>query len=408
MSPFDPRDVQALGWPCSTSSGRGRHSPSCSPRSIMMLRHAAPQARYLLAAATLSLMLLAPPHLRSRARLGGLADRPRRHAARRAPERAALAGDRTPSPERPSLAPLLAPPGSSRCCPARRRCGDSASFCLSLRTLGAWALVRRLKRSGLGPPRPRPGRPLRTSSPPCAFGSGAPLRVGPRSGAHRRGLAAARGPAARQRPHRPHPAAARADPGPRAGPHPPPRLPGEPPADRGGDAALLPPGGVLGVAPDAHRARALLRRSRGAGLRQPGAATRGPWPTWRGSAPRRPPWPWRPAEDRSSSGSPGSWGQSPHSAPRGGWPACSSSPPWPWASERARRCSACPPRRRTRRWCSRWTSTSLGRPGRARGAQGRARGDETPGRNEQEPTVEQQKKNSSASSARGSASGPSS
>ncbi len=58
------------------------------------------------------------------------------------------------------------------------------------------------------------------------------------------------------------PAAARGDPRARARAHPPSRLSGEPAADARRDAALLSPGGLVAVAPDPHRARELLRRSR--------------------------------------------------------------------------------------------------------------------------------------------------
>ena len=54
---------------------------------------------------------------------------------------------------------------------------------------------------------------------------------------------------------------------PRAGARAPTRLSGESAPERGRDAALLSSGGVVDVAPDPARARTLLRRSRGVGVR---------------------------------------------------------------------------------------------------------------------------------------------
>ena len=65
------------------------------------------------------------------------------------------------------------------------------------------------------------------------------------------------------------PGAARSHPRARARARPPPRLSGEPRADRDRDAALLSSGRLVGVASGARGARALLRRSRRDRLRQP-------------------------------------------------------------------------------------------------------------------------------------------
>ena len=67
----------------------------------------------------------------------------------------------------------------------------------------------------------------------------------------------------------------RSDPRARARPHPPSRLPRQSAADRRRNAAVLSPGGVVGVAPDPRRARELLRRSRGEPLRRSGGLRRG-------------------------------------------------------------------------------------------------------------------------------------
>ena len=97
-------------------------------------------------------------------------------------------------------------------------------------------------------------------------------------------LAAAGGAAAGERAGRAVAGAGRGDSRARARAHPPARLPGEPAADAGGDAALLSPGRLVAVAPDPRRARELLRRSRGQPVRRSRTPMRGRWPTSKGCA----------------------------------------------------------------------------------------------------------------------------
>ena len=72
------------------------------------------------------------------------------------------------------------------------------------------------------------------------------------------------------------PAQVEADPGARAGPHPPPRLPREPAAVVGGDRPVLSPGRLVGLGANPGRARALLRRRSAGDERRPPRLRRGP------------------------------------------------------------------------------------------------------------------------------------
>jgi len=145
-----------------------------------------------------------------------------------------------------------------------RRRGDA--FGVARRRLGPRApspsIRNSIARSGMGrnggPPLPPDAR-----DPP-----GPALRVGAGSGAHRRRLAAPHGPRARQRAHRSDGCAARGDPGARAGPRPPARLPRQPGPVGGGDAAVLPPGRLVGLGAHPARTGRLLRRHRQPRLRR--------------------------------------------------------------------------------------------------------------------------------------------
>src|SRR5204863_17363 len=94
--------------------------------------------------------------------------------------------------------------------------------------------------------------------PPADLATGASRSVGARRGPDGGGLAAPDDPAAGLDPDRPDDGPDRGDPGPRDGAHPSSRLPGQPAAVHRRDAALLSPGGVVGVAADPRGAGVVL------------------------------------------------------------------------------------------------------------------------------------------------------
>src|SRR5205807_9385575 len=129
------------------------------------------------------------------------------------------------------------------------------------------------------PSRPRPPR----GAPP-GHAARAPARVGGDPGPRSHRVAPAGGAAPGQRPDGPDAAAARRPAGARAGPRTALRLPREPAAVSDRDAAVLPPRRVVGVAPRARRARALLRRSCGRRVRR--RALLRDRAAWHGAAPQ--------------------------------------------------------------------------------------------------------------------------
>jgi hypothetical protein len=117
---------------------------------------------------------------------------------------------------------------------------------LTLRLASGWMWVQRTKshREALSP------------TPHLAFDP-AP-RIGRRRSPDRHRLAEAGRAAADERARRPDAAADGGDSRARARAHPPPRLPREPPAGARRNAAVLPPGGLVALAPHQNRARELL------------------------------------------------------------------------------------------------------------------------------------------------------
>ena len=140
---------------------------------------------------------------------------------------------------------------------------------LTLRLLAGWLWVQRLRSRGTAPA-PRgvaaDGRPAVEAPAHRAADPAARVRARRSADGHR--LAEAGRAAAGERAGRAGAAAARSDPRARARAHPPSRLPGQPAADAGRDAALLSPGRLVAVAPHPDRARELLRRPRGQPVRR--------------------------------------------------------------------------------------------------------------------------------------------
>ena len=122
-------------------------------------------------------------------------------------------------------------------------------FGLSAWHLGGWAQLQRFRRRMVR----EAGDAVRRTLDELLDKAGRPprgevARIGARRGPDRRRLAAAGDPAAGQCPDRPEPRATGGDPRPRAGPHPPVRLPRQHPADGGRDPRLLSPGRLVGLA----------------------------------------------------------------------------------------------------------------------------------------------------------------
>ena len=168
MSALDPRDVQALGFSLLHFVWQGTALAALLAGLNLLLRHAAPQVRYLLAAATLGVMLVAPVLTFQALRRGvpeapaGLAARVGESATSRPSRRRsndARTGRRSPSAAthradtanwvgtglRLRLEPWL---------PAFVSLWCAGVLVLSLRTLGGFALVQQLKRSRLDAPPP--------------------------------------------------------------------------------------------------------------------------------------------------------------------------------------------------------------------------------------------------------------
>ncbi len=145
MTHLDLGYVQALGWTLLHFVWQGAALAALFASLNWALRQAAPSVRYVLAAATLFAMLALP---------AGTFGILTRHAG---PEAAApLVRPEAPIPAAPVI-PLLAPAAASEAMrqsvegflPALVGLWGVGVLVLSLRTLGGWALVQRLKRSGL-------------------------------------------------------------------------------------------------------------------------------------------------------------------------------------------------------------------------------------------------------------------
>ena len=150
MTHVDPRDVQALGLALLHFVWQGAVLGILLAALGRLLRHAAPQVRYLLAAATLLIMLTAPlatfALLRPLGEPGASNVEPSPGAGAETARLALGGGASLPSPDlRHRVEPLL---------PALVGLWGAGVLLLSLRTLGGWALVQRLKRSGLAAPPP--------------------------------------------------------------------------------------------------------------------------------------------------------------------------------------------------------------------------------------------------------------
>jgi bla regulator protein blaR1 len=155
MSPLTPQDVQALGWTLLHFVWQGAALAALVASLNLLLRHAAPQARYGLASAALLLMLLLP------VLTFGLV-RPERRPATRAAgaagwtARMADAGAPYPSPGASSPIPAsVSPARVERLLPTFVAFWGAGVLLLSLRALGGWVLVQRLGRLGLASPPPR-------------------------------------------------------------------------------------------------------------------------------------------------------------------------------------------------------------------------------------------------------------
>ena len=287
MSPIDPRDVQAIGWTLVHFVWQGTALAALLAALDLLLRHAPAPVRYRLASATLGLMLLLPL-----ATFGIL-----RTSTGRGPKSAESSATQRQSVAPPSLT-SVASANNREAIPARASgegvrgrveallpvfvaLWSAGVLLLSFRTLGGFVLVQRLKRSGLRTPSPalvemvaRLKEALDVSAAvrvcesalvqvPTVVGWLRPVVLVPMSAVT--GLDAP---------------ADRADPGPRARARSAQRLPREPAAGGGGDAAFLPSGSVVDVAPHACRARALLRRPGGGRVRQPRSLRPRPGRSW--------------------------------------------------------------------------------------------------------------------------------
>ncbi len=155
MSLLDPRDVQALGWTLLHFVWQGAVLAALLASLNWALRQAAPSLRYALAAATLLAMLAMPVATfglltRSEPLVGWTVSSAGHEASCVAvadcgdAAATVAAGEETPSSE------LLRRTVEGRL-PALVAIWGAGVLFLSLRTLGGWALVQRLKRSGLSP-----------------------------------------------------------------------------------------------------------------------------------------------------------------------------------------------------------------------------------------------------------------
>lgn len=165
MTPLDPRDVQALGLSLLHFVWQGMALAALLAGLNLLLRHAVPQLRYLLAAATLATMLAAPV-LTFQALRRGVTETPAGPAAR--------VGEslQPPVPGADARGPAAGSSDAARLRSIRMAWAGTwrlrlepwlplfvSLWCagvlvLSLRTLGGFALVQRLKRSRLGAPPP--------------------------------------------------------------------------------------------------------------------------------------------------------------------------------------------------------------------------------------------------------------
>ncbi len=140
---------------------------------------------------------------------------------------------------------------------------------LSARLVLAWMGVARLRRSSTRPVSETVIAACRRSGGPAADRPRRARRaVGGGAGAAGGRMAAADRDAAGERADRPVAGAARVDHRARTRAHQAARLSGERPPIGGGGAAVLPPGVLVDLAPDSHRARTLLRRHRRGALRR--------------------------------------------------------------------------------------------------------------------------------------------
>ena len=166
MNALDPRDVQALGFSLLHFVWQGMALAALLAGLNLLLRHAAPQVRYLLAAATLGAMLLAPV-ITFEALRRAAAEGPAGPAVRvgESPQSPLAGGDaREPIPGSSGAASLRTSGAAWVGTGLRLRLEPwlpvfvslwcAGVLVLSLRTLGGFALVQRLKRSKLGAPPP--------------------------------------------------------------------------------------------------------------------------------------------------------------------------------------------------------------------------------------------------------------
>ena len=127
MNALDPRDVQALGFSLLHFVWQGMALAALLAGLNLLLRHAAPQVRYLLAAATLGAMLVAPVLTFQALRRGAL-EAPAGPAARVGESQSPVSGgEHEGPPQGPQAQPPFAPPrrpGSERDCAS----GSSRGF----------------------------------------------------------------------------------------------------------------------------------------------------------------------------------------------------------------------------------------------------------------------------------------
>src|SRR5262245_58550546 len=148
---LEPSVVQALGWTLLHFVWQGAALAALFAALNAAFRHATPSSRYVLAAATLLVMLALP--LATFTLLARPASLPTWTAAARAD---ALCAEGACAQTTPGMSPSLVPPESLRLqldafLPALVAGWGVGVLILSLRTLGGWALVQRLKRNGLSP-----------------------------------------------------------------------------------------------------------------------------------------------------------------------------------------------------------------------------------------------------------------
>ena len=162
MSPIDPRDVQALGWTLLHFVWQGTALAALLAALDLLLRQAPAPVRYRLASATLGLMLLLP--LATFGIVRGSEGRGRQGEVASATRPATVAPPAVMSTAAAAANGGAAAPANAMSDGVRGRVEAllpafvglwcAGVLFLSLRTLGGFALVQRLKRSGLRPPSP--------------------------------------------------------------------------------------------------------------------------------------------------------------------------------------------------------------------------------------------------------------